>query len=280
MKLLADSGSTKTDWALIDKSSNDVIRFSTDGMNPYSGFDSKSIKDGIVTILDEKYISNITELHFYGSGCTNATSVAQVRDNLEDWFPHSAHHIYEDLLGAAIAMSGNQPCHIGILGTGSIAAHFDGNQLTNKSKSMGYLISNEGSGSDIGKEMIKSLVNNRLPNHIVDAYQNYPTTRDNLLQSLYDKDNPSQLIASYCTPLVAFTDEPTIRSIVADSFTDYIKWHLEAIIDDPSMPVHFCGSIAYYFRDILAEALEKHHLKMGEIAQKPLPKLIEYHQSN
>lgn len=279
MVLIADSGSTKTDWALIDISSNDVICFATDGMNPYSGFDAKSINEQISSSISTNQISKVKSIYFYGSGCVNEDSKTQVQEKLLAWFPNSSCNMKDDLYGAAVAMSGGQPCHIGILGTGSIAAYFDGQSIVQKSTSLGFLISNEGGGADIGAQVIKALVNKALPSDIDKAYDDYPKTQDDILELIYKADNPSQLIAGYSKPLIQFVDSPEVINIISNCFEKYYTWHLSQIIKDVSIPVHFIGSIAFHYSEILKAVLNKHQLILGDVEKKPLQKLISFHQS-
>lgn len=278
MILIADSGSTKTDWALIDLSNDIIQSCETSGMNPYSGYDSKSINDKLVENFGNLTLQ-VSQLQFYGSGCTNETSISMVNADLAAWFPSAHVVVSEDLLGAALAVSDMVPSYVCILGTGSIASFFDSEKISAKSKSLGYLINNEGSGYDIGKRVIKHIVNGKLPDTVLSDYREMPTDRDRILTHIYETENPSKTIAKYAKPLEKWQDLDVVRKIITSSIEDFILWQLEPILIEKKYPVHFIGSIAFHFKDILNEVLSNHGIQMGNVEKKSIHKLIAFHQS-
>lgn len=276
MKLIADSGSTKTEWSLIDNK-KEINRFCTPGINPFY----QNVTD-IAETLKKELPSHITHpihhIYFYGAGCTNPEKKGIIDSALSQVFNTTHIFIASDLLGAARALCQHQPGIACILGTGSKSCYYDGKDIVSHVSPLGFILGDEGSGAVMGKRLIADILKNQLPQDIIQQfYDTYRVASDEILDAVYKKPFPNRYLAQYTKFLSQHIHIHEIEELVSGCFDDFISRNILQYKQAASLEIGFIGSIAYYFKPQLIKSLKKFHLKEGQIIKTPLENLIIYH---
>jgi glucosamine kinase len=277
MYLIADSGSTKTTWALIE---NGTLKktITTPGLNPYF-HTSESVEAILLAdLVPEVVPDDIREIHFYGAGCSTENKNKILRDALAIWFRKSRIFIYHDILGAARALFGRERGIACILGTGCNSCYFDGTEIHSKVPSLGYIFGDEGAGSNIGKGLMEAYLKNRLPADLKEEFnKEYRLSLEDILNALYNQPFPNRFLASFSEFISPRQQHPFLRVLVKNSFQAFFDEQVSQYEDHTCATVSFIGSIAYHFRDILMETAFENGIKVGVILKSPLEGLISYH---
>lgn len=270
MILIADSGSTKTDWLLFENNGNDVAQCSTIGMNPFfTG--SQDIVNAIADSEIQKYATKVTELYFYGAGCSTSEKTVFLQSTFRKIFMNAEIEVKTDIEGAVIALSDSKPCIVCILGTGSTFRVFNGENIISKYSSMGYIVGDEGSGTHISKALLRHVFYKMLKPDLESKFFNYfKLTREEIVSGIYEKPFPNRFLASFVPFCYDNLHEPIIENIVLKSLNEFIDTHIARLNESKDYPVHFIGSIAHYFELQLRIIAEKHHITIGKIERKPL----------
>lgn len=280
MILIADSGSTKTDWLLFDKNGNDILAFNTIGMNPFF-VDELTILEELKATEISTYSNQIESFTFYGAGCSTPDKAAFLSKIFQTIFTHATIEVKTDIEGAVLALANNKPCIVSILGTGSTFRVYDGKNILKKYSSLGFIVGDEGSGTHIGKSLLRAIYYNRLGNDFTTKFENFfQLSKEEIIENIYQKPRPNKFLASFTPFCKEYINHPEIEKIVLDSFENFFKEHILPIEESKTYPLHFIGSIAYYFETQLKKVAHKHTLKIGKIEQKPLKLLKDYHLSS
>jgi len=279
MILIADSGSTKTDWVLWNSDNDQIHSFKTIGLNPYF-VNSQQVTEVVAEVLKDFDTSAVEKVYFYGSGCASKESIATLRNGLKPVCAHSEIFIDHDLMAAARALFANKKGIACIIGTGSNACLYDGNKITKEAVSYGYIMGDEGSGNHLGRLLLKSIFSKRAPQEIIDAFrQDYPQVDlSYLLEELYHSDFPNRFLAGFSPFLYKYKKEDFIRGLIAQSFSQFIDEFVMDLMGNEKYPISFQGSIAYLYQDILEEVLQTKGLVMGSIIKEPITPLLSYHR--
>ncbi|CAN5385440.1 ATPase [soil metagenome] len=279
MLLIADSGSTKTDWRLVTPD-RQPRAIQTDGFNPYY-----QTTDQIVATLRSQltpYLNDadIKDVFFYGTGCTGPTVNHIVADALRAVLPDlQTVDVNSDMLGAARGSAGHEPGIICILGTGSNACCYDGTQIIRGIQSLGFWLGDEGSGGYLGKTLVRDFFQERLPADLKAAFQNrYTLDRATLLENAYQKPYPNRYFASFTPFLADHLAHPYVVTLISDAFTLFLTTYVKRFPASGQWPVNFVGSIAYYFVEPLRMAVQKSGLQLGNILKAPVERLVEFHK--
>ena len=274
--LIADSGSTKTEWCLINgKTKKTVI---TQGLSPYF-LSTKQIELIIAAELVPK-LNHIqpAEVFFYGTGCSNADNVKLVKSALKNVFKTAQVKVNHDLMGAARALCGTEKGVACILGTGSNSCYFNGKKIITNSPGLGYILGDEGSGAYLGKKVIQYFLYNTFDADLMDRFAaKFNTNSDEILSSVYKKPLPNRYLASFAIFLVENRGHYMIENIIEDGFNDFFFNHIYKYKESWTLPIHFTGSIAYGFKDVLKEMCNSYELQLGKVLKKPMDGLIKFH---
>jgi len=276
--LIADSGATKTDWAIIDYE-NPVKIVQTLGFNPYF-IDTDGIYEELSKNLHPFLDNNVVkEVYFYGAGCSNPTNCGIVMNALEDFFRNAVElSVEHDLMAAARALLGREKGIASILGTGSNSCLYDGSDIVENVPSLGFFLADEGSGAYMGKLLIRDYFFGNLPEEIKKAFdEKYQATLEKVLNEVYNKPKPNRYMASFTLFLSEHIENPYIKGIVKKAFTDFFQVQVTKYTNYKTIPFSALGSIAYYFQDILKEVAGEYGIKVSRILQSPMEGLIEYH---
>ncbi len=276
MKIIADSGSTKTHWVVISEGKQTQSFFS-EGINPYF-LDSNKISLLVANCFSELNVEDVEEIYFYGAGCSLPEKCNIVQSALKKVFPKSQIETFSDLLASARALFGKEKGVACILGTGSNAAVYDGYRFVCKIQSLGYILGDEGSGAYIGRQFLKLFINKKMPKGLrIDFAKRYQTDITDILENIYKKPFPNRYLASFASFASEYPKDKFINSVIRNAFTLFIKYQLSTLEFDRKIPVGFVGSIAFHFQNILKEELQCQGYALGNVLKEPIRKLAQYH---
>lgn len=279
MKLIADSGSTKTDWRLLSEGEV-VSEFETEGVNPY--FKSN---EEIVKLLKHKVLpkiidgSQILEIYFYGAGCSSKVKKEQLTNDFKQVFANAVVNIKHDLLGATIASCGNKKGIVAILGTGSNSCLFDSENIVKEQNSLGYILGDEGAGSNIGKRVLIDFLYGQTPEYITNKMkQELNLSKETILDNVYKQPLPNKYLASFVKWISSYVkDEEYLQQLILNSFDAFFTTHIIKYDNYKNINLNVVGSVGYYFKDFLNIIASNHDMKLGKVIKKPIDGLVEYH---
>ncbi|HZK03679.1 MAG TPA: ATPase [Bacteroidaceae bacterium] len=279
MILIADSGSTKTDWTLSDNGKI-VWNCKTGGINPYHQT-QKEINDIINNELFSKLSENnnlsVTELFYYGAGCATAKRCSVILDILSTYFENTPILVESDMLGTARALCQHNEGIACVLGTGSNSCLFDGEIIIDQIPPLGYILGDEGSGAFLGKKLLVACLKRELPELLCSEFMTkYELTLEIVLDNVYNKPLANRFMAGFTHFLVEHREIPEIKNLLKNSFTEFFRRNVMAY-NRPWIPVHFTGSIAKIFQSDLKQSANSLGIKTGTILQSPMEGLVKYH---
>lgn len=278
MVAIVDGGSTKCDWVILDDFNKVFLKTETIGFNP------NNIAAHLIVPEIEKNISlgavknSITKVFFYGSGCGIPENCAIIERELKKFFTQAQILAKEDLTAAAYAAYRGKPAIVCILGTGSNSCYFDGENLKIKLPSLGFLVGDEGSGSAIGKQLVRRFFMQKLPHDLSCEFEKtYKLTVDEALKNMYHTARPNAYLANFNKFVVERKDHPYFQKMVFDEMMNFFDYQVLPYEESKEAEINFIGSIAYYYENILRSAAAELHLNVGQIVQKPIESLVDYH---
>ncbi len=276
MILIADSGSTKTNWIGI-KDKKIVFKTNSAGMNP-SVF-SKEILENTLKSNPNLVLhkDTIKQIYFYGAGCGTVTPKEKLASILSDFFEHSTIEIYEDSV-AAIRSVTNQASIVCILGTGSNCTLFDGKKSIQKIASLGYSVMDDASGNYFGRILLRDYFYHKMPLEIAEKFEkSYNLNPDEIKQHLYNKDNPNTYLASFSRFLIDNKSVKYSQNIIKNGIILFIENQILQFKESSYLPIHFIGSIAYFLQDEIKQIAKEYSLNIGVFERHPINGLINYH---
>ena len=274
MKIIADSGSTKTHW-LVTTNSGQRSHYHTSGINP-SLMDEEHIRHIISDELMPRlatiwWVGPIESVEFYGAGCAGEEPLGRMRDVLAEFFKHARITVDSDMLGACKALLGAKSGVCAILGTGSNTCYYDGEKIAHSVPSLGFILGDEGGGAYLGKRLVADMLKGLMPEDISQAFRDkYQLTVADVVKHVYREPKPNKYLAQYTYFIAEHIDNAAIRTLVDDSFDAFIRRNILAYHLPALTPIHCVGSIAYVFREQLRQAIEKHDLTLGNLLKEPL----------
>ncbi len=276
--LIADSGSTKTQWCLLAGDKKKMI--STQGISPYFLNDESLGKILSEELLPKTENIHIDEIYYYGTGCSNPENVSLIKRGLKKIFKMSSIKVEHDLLGAAKALCGNGKGIACILGTGSNSCYFNGKKIVKNSPGLGFILGDEGSGTHLGKKVLQYYLYNTFDAELMDKFkEKYPQTASQILDSVYKTALPNRYLAGFVAFLIENRGHFMIENIIEDSINDFFFNHIYKYRESWSLPINFVGSVAYGFKDVLADMCREYELKLGNVFKSPMEGLIKYHKN-
>lgn len=278
MILLADSGSTKTDWSVLEKGKL-IQKISTKGTNPF--FQSQEeirneIKEALIPQLP---FSEVDELYFYGAGCAFPDKIAIVKEAIGQFIRvKRSFEVNSDMLAAARGLCGHKQGIACIIGTGSNSCLYDGQNIVENVSPLGFILGDEGSGAVLGKILIGDILKNQLSVELKKKFfLKFPMTRAEIINRVYCLPFPNRFLASLSIFYEENIADSTIRTMLVDNFKSFLKRNVMQYEGYNCYPINFIGSIAYFFREQLDEACKAMGLKLGEVERSPMEGLIKYH---
>jgi N-acetylglucosamine kinase-like BadF-type ATPase len=277
MYLLAESGGTKTQWHLFDKEGI-IASHRSSGMNP----NVQGMEDMLAQQRGEWspdfVVPEGTEVFFYGAGLGAKAAEQTVRDVLEDLFPGCELHLESDMLAAARAVAGEESAIVCILGTGSNCCWYDQGQIQSMRGSHGYLFNDEGSGTDLGRAIINAVLNHEIPQEEIELFNAW-TGKDilDIRSEIYAAPKVNVALAEYSRFFAEYKHRPVLRIMASARFLTFVQRNVMRIDKYRELPIHFVGSVAEVYADVLYEAMGMLGLKPSKILAAPADALLEYH---
>lgn len=277
MILIADSGSTKIDWCLVDGGKL-VKQIFTCGMNALL-LTEEEIEMRIASELAPQISGyNVDKVYYYGAGCVSEDVCGNVRRAISKSIKASVIEVHTDLLAAARALCGYKPGIACILGTGSNSCYYDGKEIVDNVSPLGYILGDEGSGAVLGKLLVGDVLKNQLPQALCDKFlSQYELDRMTIIRRVYKEPLPNRFLASVSRFLIENIEEPSIHRLVLNSFKSFFVRNIANYANYKELNVNFVGSVAYYYSDVLKEAAAAMDCNIGTIIQSPMEGLIKYH---
>ncbi|MDQ0591638.1 N-acetylglucosamine kinase-like BadF-type ATPase [Chryseobacterium ginsenosidimutans] len=278
MVAIVDSGSTKSDWVILDDFKKIFLKTETIGFNP--NFINKELivpeieKNTSLTTVK----NSIKRIYFYGSGCGVQQNCDTIVEELGKVFTNAEIIVREDLMAAAYAAYQDKPAIVCIMGTGSNSCYFNGENIKIKLPSLGFLMGDEGSGSAIGKQLVRRFFMQKLPADLHQEFEEiYHLTIDEALKNMYHTTRPNAYLADFNKFVVERKDHPYFQKMVFEEMLNFFDYQVLPYEESKEAEINFIGSIAYYYEDILRSAAAELNLNVGQIVQKPIESLVNYH---
>ncbi|HIF84367.1 MAG TPA: N-acetylglucosamine kinase [Flavobacteriaceae bacterium] len=281
MKIIVDSGSTKTDWIAIDDGGNKLFETQTLGLNPQ-----------VLTeyILEERIINNydlyqvrkeVTKIYFYGAGCGTEPPKQLLKKVFTPIFVNADLNIKEDTYAAVYSCcKPGEKAIVSIIGTGSNCSYFDGNKIHQKVTSLGYVLMDDASGNYFGRQLLRDYYFNIMPKELGIKFENKFNLKAEVIKdSLYKKPNPNTYLAKFAKFLIENKDLKYSKELIKKGFTLFIENQINQFENSNEVSLHFVGSVGFYLQENLKKVLESKGLKIGKVIKKPIDGLVSYHQS-
>lgn len=269
--LIVDAGSTKTDWIVLDNGAV-VHRVATKGFNPnYS--DPKALAEILKELPD---LPVMDAVYYYGSGCGSEANQNMVRRCLKTRFKKAEISVTHDLMAVCHAVLGHEKGIACILGTGANSCLYDGNDITERAVSLGYLLGDEGSGCYIGRKLVRAYFYDLMPLELkLSFHLAYNLELNEFIKQVYHEPEASKYLAGFTKFAGEHLAHPYIQQLIKDSFSDFLQAFVLRYKDCRMLPVSFVGSVAFAFQDLLRESLEAEGLTLGKVMQSPAEGLIQ-----
>lgn len=278
MILIADGGSTKADWILLDVLGEVVLKTRTEGLNP-AVFPGGLLKQRVEENEDFQFHKGkVTEVYFYGAGCGTKKPTALLKSILESFFINAKVVVKEDTYAATYAVT-TKPGIVCILGTGSNSSYFDGEEVINGVPSLGYIIMDEASGNYFGKRILRDYFYKRMPKSVKKMFEEqYDLDPDVIKRRVYKENNPNTYLARFAEFILRNKRNSYSQKVLEKGINVFFKTRILSFDEVENVPVHFVGTIAYFAKDVIVKIAQKHNVTLGEVVRRPIDGLIRYHR--
>lgn len=276
MILIADSGSTKTDWKFVVKG-NVQESFETIGFNPYIISSNEVLK--VLETSNLMEIKNVVEeVYLYAAGCATEANRAILKQPLQDFFLKAKVTVNHDLLAAARATCGSEKGMVAILGTGSNSCLYDGNEIIENIASLGYVLGDYGGGVDIGKNFISKLLGRELSKEIENEFQKeYNLSLAAILDAVYKKPLPNRYLAGFSKFVHQHINKDELRNIVKNCLISFFDTNICKYTNYKNYKLHTVGSVGLVYKDLIEEVAADYGVELGVVIKTPIDELVNYH---
>ncbi len=276
MILIADSGSTKTNWIALTNEGETFFKIDTKGLNP-AVFAKDTLYERIISKEELHQIKDkVKYIYFYGAGCGTATARNYLKEVFADIFIHAKMEIYEDTLAAAKSLRTDKPGVVCILGTGSNCSYYDGKNLHQKITSLGYILMDDASGNYYGKQLIRDFYYHKMPQDLAEKFNNsYDLSADVIKEKLYKHDNPNTYLAQFGRFLIENKNCEYSQNVIKVGLRSFVENQILQFEQSKEVPIYFVGSIAHFLEKEIKEVFEEYGLKLGKIVRHPIITLAE-----
>lgn len=278
MKLIADSGSTKTSWKLIGPTGSSTA-IKTQGINPFFRSEEDIYQELKQSLLPETG-TDVQEIYFYGAGIVNPEKGEIIRRALSRLYTQATIEAHSDVLGAAIALFGNQPGIACILGTGSNACLFDGEKIIQGISPLGFILGDEGSGAVMGRKLLGDYFKEVMPAALREEFSNrFNLTREEALNRVYRTEKPNQFLAQFVPFLSEHKNSVYCHELVQQSFMEFFERNVAKLPRYSSYPIGFIGSVAWHFSQILDTTASYFGFEHTTLIKDPIDGLEKYYSN-
>jgi N-acetylglucosamine kinase-like BadF-type ATPase len=278
--LIAESGSTKTDWCLVREGTK-TKQLQTEGINPYL-----QNREEMLAVLGQglgKWLKKEQPeaVFFYGAGLGTTARQKEVKEVLKTFFGIKQVDTESDLMAAARGLCGDQKGIVCILGTGSNSCYYNGKHIKDRKVSLGYVAGDEGSGNHLGKRVLQYYAYNTFDTELRMAFeQSFGSDMGHILHRIYKEPFPNRYLAGFVQLLKENRGHYMVENILEDCLNDFFHHHILKYRQSWLLPINFTGSVAYEFKDVILALCQQYELQAGKIEKSPLKGLIKYHSSN
>lgn len=280
MKLIAESGGTKTQWCGVGDSGDTGI-ITTIGLNP--NFVTEETFKGILrtevfTVINDH---EVTEVYFYGAGCSGTAMENKVRNAIRSVIQHPEIFVFSDLTGAARSLLGTKSGFVCMLGTGSNSGYYDGRTIILNVPPLGFILGDEGSGASLGKKILADFLRGIMPPDLAEEFRaSYGEDKDDVVSHVYRGYFPSKFIGGFVRFLRDHLSRDYCHDLVRSSFEEFVNRNLKLYKTGGKTEIAATGSVAWYFRDILDDVLRENGFILSKILKEPVQGLIRYHREH
>jgi N-acetylglucosamine kinase-like BadF-type ATPase len=282
MRLIVDSGSTKTDWIAIDDSGNILFETQTLGLNPQV-LSEAIVEERIINNYDLYRIRNeVDSTYFYGAGCGTEPPRKLMEGVLKSIFQNSTISVKEDTYAAVYAITDpGEPSIVCILGTGSNCSFYNGEIVHQKITSLGYILMDDASGNYFGRQLLRDYYFNKIPKSLSESFaEEFNLGAEEIKNNLYKKANPNTYLATFAKFVIVNKHEPYIQGLINKGLGLFIENQITQFDNAKELPIHFIGSISYFLKEELEAKLISYGFTLGKILKKPIEGLVSYHKYN
>jgi len=278
MILIADAGSTKTSWIMVNNEQMIIGKFESGGLNP-TVFDKETLSKNIARNGEMlNHASYIKQIYLYGAGLDNQEASEKLRKVLSGIFDKADIYLYSDMLAAARATAGTEPGIVSILGTGSNSCYYDGKDIVNSTGYMGYLLMDDASGNWFGKQLLRDYFFNKIPKQLKYQFKKeFHINPKTVMLNLYENSQPNVYLASFAPFMKQHYKSQYIKDLLTRGFEEFISNQISVYDNYKDLPLHFNGSIAFIFQKELKEVIERQGLISGKIIKNPVEELVNFH---
>ena len=280
MIFVVDSGSTKTDWISLNYKGDVLFSTQTLGLNPQV-LPSAILTERIINNYDlYQNREKVSHIYFYGAGCGVETPVKRIEKVFKEIFVNAKFSIKEDTYAAVYStISIGQSAIVCILGTGSNCSYFDGSKIEQRIDSLGYVLMDEASGNFYGKQLIRAYYFKTMPTQLAkELKKQFDLSADTIKENVYRKENPNTYLAKFAQFVIEHKEVPEMKAIIHNGLQRFISHQILQFEDAKSIPIHFVGSIAFYLKTEVEEALINNGLKIGNVIKRPIDGLVAHHK--
>ena len=278
MILIADSGSTKTDWCVVENG-QPIQQISTKGINPFFQSEEEISNEIATSLLPQLKTNALDAVYFYGAGCGFPDKIAMVHRAITKHLQIKREvEVNTDMLAVAHGLCQHEAGIACIMGTGSNSCYYDGKQIVSNVSPLGFILGDEGSGAVLGKLLVGDILKNQMTPELKEKFlKQFSLTPADIIDRVYRKPFPNRFLASLSPFLAQNIDEPCIHALVLGSFKSFLKRNVMQYENFRNSKVHFIGSVAFYYKTILAEAALEINIQLCSIIKSPMEGLIKYH---
>ena len=279
MRLIVDSGSTKTDWIAIDDAGHILFETQTLGLNPQV-LSEDIVEERIINNYELYRVRNeVDSVYFYGAGCGTEPPRKLMDKVLTTIFQNAETIVKEDTYAAVYAITDpKEQSIVCILGTGSNCSYFDGESVHQKVTSLGYVLMDDASGNYFGRQLLRDYYFNKIPDELSGLFaEEFNLGAEEIKTNLYKKTNPNTYLATFAKFVIVHKDEAYVQALIRKGLRLFIENQILQFENAKDLPIHFIGSIAHFLKNELEEELQSFDLTIGKVLKKPIEGLVSYH---
>jgi N-acetylglucosamine kinase-like BadF-type ATPase len=279
MRLIVDSGSTKTDWIAIDDAGHILFETQTLGLNPQV-LSEDIVEERIINNYELYRVRNeVDSVYFYGAGCGTEPPRKLMDKVLATIFQNAETIVKEDTYAAVYAITDpKEQSIVCILGTGSNCSYFDGESVHQKVTSLGYVLMDDASGNYFGRQLLRDYYFNKIPDELSGLFaEEFNLGAEEIKTNLYKKTNPNTYLATFAKFVIVHKDEAYVQALIRKGLRLFIENQILQFENAKDLPIHFIGSIAHFLKNELEEELQSFDLTIGKVLKKPIEGLVSYH---
>lgn len=277
-RIVVDAGATKTEFVVLCEG---VVsfRYVGCGMNPNYSTEADMLQVFADFVSQWRDSSSVEALFYYGAGCASVANQQRLQQLIGRFFPFAMVAVYSDLLAVCHALSRNNQSLVGIIGTGAASCLYNGNEMVMRAPSLGYMLGDDGSGTNLGKRLLTLFLNNQLPQTLHQQLAlEYHISFENVIHRVYQEPAPNAFMASFAPFVHQHLDEPVIYQLALNAFSDFFDKQKGHYPDTESLPWNLSGSVAYHFKSVIQKAAALQHCRCDKIVASPMDLLLEYYK--